>query len=498
MAIAEKAVREADYAQHTALPPYHLFEKFGEKFLYDLSSSRFFRVDDATYDLLRLCLTQPIEEAKADLVQQGTYPLEQIEEIADEIATLTQHGLFDVPGFSLSEEEMERQLEQRYASPWTRLELALAETCNLACTYCYCGVCRDTERKGLMSETVAKRAIDWLFKTSGERQDLGLTLFGGEPLLNREVFQFVMEYSDKLAKKHGKKIRYTMTTNGTLLDDMSIGYIKKHNFGLMVSLDGPPEIHDRQCPFHDGTGSYDAASKGIKRLMKRRKQVTVRCTMTNDRPRMKELIDFYENFGFTRILLGRAHNIISPSSVDCDPETLRDFERQEEEELLPWILASIDRGERPKHFPYGQFLYDCAHASHSNGKMSAFRCGACRGTSTVGAEGTLYPCHRFVGMSGFEIGCGESGPELGRIKRFWRDYDAAVDATCARCWARQLCNRPCPWEIANSDGTFHAPETWHCGTTRRFFERAAWVHLRIQRDYPEMYAELTRSTGEEG
>lgn len=118
----------------------------------------------------------------------------------------------------------------------------------------------------------------------GDAKELSLTLFGGEPLLNKPVFKSVMDYSDALAKKHGKRIHYSMTTNGTLIDDMVIHYIKKHNFGLMVSLDGPPEIHNAQCPTQDGGPSFDMAAKGIKRLMKRRKRVTVRCTVTNAMP----------------------------------------------------------------------------------------------------------------------------------------------------------------------------------------------------------------------
>jgi len=142
----------------------------------------------------------PLEQAKRVLAGDSTLESqipnppsqicskELIEEIGHEIELLAQHGLFDVPDYSLSEEELERQLEARYAAPWTKLELALAETCNLACKYCYCSTCRDMPRQGLMSEEIAKKAIDWLFAASKDAPQLGLTLFGGEPLLNKPVF----------------------------------------------------------------------------------------------------------------------------------------------------------------------------------------------------------------------------------------------------------------------------------------------------------------------
>jgi|GEM_PF-635559 len=471
------------------LEPYHLFEKFGEKFVYDLTSSTFFHIDEPTYELLGLCLTEPLETAKTRLVNSGAYPREQFDEIAVDIERLRLRGLLGVPDYRVDDQEVERQLAQRYSGAWTKLELALAESCNLACSYCYCRSCPDMPNQGLMSRRIAKRSIEWLFAVTGRRKKTGITLFGGEPLLNRSVFQFVMEYSYKLAREHGKKIRYTMTTNGTLLDDMSIKYIKRHNFGLMVSLDGPPEIHNAQCPFPDGRGSFDAAASGIKALMKRRRAVTVRCTMTNSKPRMLDLIRFFEEFGFTRIVLGRVVSPVNSTALDCDRDTFEDFDRQEEEELLPWMFKQFVKGEKPKYFPYLSFITR-ENGLNSPPKPRVFKCGACRGTMTVGADGKLYPCHRYVGMSKWVIGHIDEGPDLDMAKEFWRMYDRTVRDQCETCWARLLCNRPCPWEISNGDGTFRQIEGWKCDWRRRFYERAAYVEYRLQKEYPEMYQKL--------
>ena len=108
-------------------------------------------------------------------------------------------------------------------------------------------------------EATARRALDWLFAASRDQKDVSITLFGGEPLLNKRVFPFVMEYSQELARKTGKSVHYTMTTNGTLLDERAIEYIKRHNFGLMVSLDGPPSVQDEQRPTRSGSGSFSAS-----------------------------------------------------------------------------------------------------------------------------------------------------------------------------------------------------------------------------------------------
>ncbi len=341
-----------------------------------------------------------------------------------------------------------------------------------------------------MSEDVARKAIDWLFKASGETHEIRLTLFGGEPLLNRSVFEFVMQYSSALAEASGKRIYYSMTTNGTLLDDMSIGYILKNNFGLMLSLDGPPEVHDAQCPRHaDGSGSFEAASAGAKALLKRR-SVTVRCTMTNQAPPKLDLIRFFEEFGFTRIVLGPVRNPINPTPWDCEQATLDELERQEVEEIIPWLFDQFKQGRIHRYFPYASAItYQSARPRTT---PKEFHCGACRGTSTVAADGTLYPCHRFVGMSGFITGHIDSGPDLDRIKRFWRDYDAVVGNTCNRCWAQLQCWRPCPWALARADGGFNKPDASDCDKIRRYFERATYVHHHLQMDYPELYRKMMR------
>jgi len=473
---------------NNGLRPYYLFEGCGERFAFHLGTQRFIQLTPLAYAYLELRLSMPHRAALDALRRQNGHSEEELGLLGKEFAAVAGEDFFSVPDYRIPGEELERQLVQRYAVLWTRLELALAETCNLACKYCYCSSCRDMENQGLMSEVVARKAIDWLFMKSGNAKELGITLFGGEPLLNRDVFQFVMEYSDARAKETHKTIRYTMTTNGTLLDDMAIHYIKKHNFGLMVSLDGPPEIHDAQCPFRDGRGSFDAAAAGIKRLMKRRKRVTVRCTMSNRRPRMVDLIRFFEEFGFSRIVLGRVVSPVRPTPLDCTEDTLAEFSRQEETEVLEWIFDEFKAGRKPKYFPYDTFIRERAKPREGEQPgLSIFRCGACRGTMTVGADGRLYPCHRYVGMQQFVIGDIDTGPDIEKAKDYWRRYYHAIRSRCESCWARTLCEGPCPWEISSADGEFVNPHR-HCAYTYRYYHRAAYVHYRLQRELPEIYS----------
>lgn len=239
--------------------PYHVFSYQGDSFVAHRGLKRPLKIS---------------QEAKSHLERRaaGEQASPENEGLRREISALEESGFFEpceqpIP----TDAEFDRLLRLRYEAPWTKLELALSEVCNLACRYCYCGTCRDeVPNQGRMSETIARAAINWLFAVSGRSKEVGITFFGGEPLMNKKVLLFAVAYSQRLAKLHGKKVFYSMTTNGTLIDDDVISVIKRYNFGLMVSLDGPKERHDGQCPTRTGTGSFDLAVAGIKRLMARR------------------------------------------------------------------------------------------------------------------------------------------------------------------------------------------------------------------------------------
>lgn len=462
-----------------SVPAYQLLECDGERLLYHTSSRRFLSIDELAYAFLDLCRSCSVDQAKRELVNRGAHCARQVESVAREVELLSREALFQVPNDFIAGEHFEKQLQRRYSSPWNKLELALSESCNLACRYCYCGTCRDMPSQGMMTQKVARQAITWLFAVSGRSKDVHITFFGGEPLLNKPVLRFAIEYSQRLGRLHRKRVFYSMTTNGTLLDDEAIEFIKRYNFGLMVSLDGPPEIHNAQCPTQDGQGSFDAAAGGIKKLMARRRAVTVRCTMAHPAPRMLDLIRFFESFGFSRIVLGRTVNPIGASPVDFTEEDFASCDRQEREELIPWMLGKLEAGETPKYYPYSAFVSRHEAGDSARG-VNPFKCGACRGTMTVGADGTLYPCHRFVGMQAWRLGTVDVGPDYDRCKQFWRNYHVCVTSRCQTCWMQAECGGPCPWEIAKADGSFRLP-TRTCQFIGQFLSRAALFLARKQK-----------------
>ena len=289
------------------------------------------------------------------------------------------------------------------------------------------------------------------FEKADPKTDVRITFFGGEPLLNKPVIARVVERCKALAAERSLKAGFSLTTNGTLIDDETAEMLGG-DFGLMVSLDGPKELHDRQCPTRDGEGSFDRATEGIRRLMKKR-GVTVRCTMAHPAPDAMKLIRFFADFGFSRIVLGTVRNPAFPSACDFTEEDCRTFDRSMEDEILPWMLTEKAAGREPIYNPFDEIADFQGEKDHPE-KVRGLRCGACHGSMAVAPDGTLYPCHRFVGMEAWAIGSLENGPDRERCAQFWRRHRECMKEKCGSCWAYKVCGGPCPWEIARSDGTF--------------------------------------------
>lgn len=459
------------------MTPYHLFVYEGRFFAYHLGLGKCLSVSPEAFELLTLRQTMSGDAATRAFLAK--HP--GAEAVVRETETLESCGFFEAAdnGFEADDGRFEQALARRYEEePWSRLELSLSERCNLACRYCYCGTCRDElPNSGLMPWETAKRAIDGLFARC-RGQDVTITFFGGEPLLNKEVMKRAVAYCREQASAKGVKANFVTTTNATLMDDETAELIAANNFGLMVSMDGPRELHDAQCPTRAGTGSWELAAAGVRLLMKHRRRVTVRCTMAHPIPDMLSLVRFFTDFGFTRIVLGSVENPQFPSACDFTDEDRAGEERQLTEKIVPWMLSELSAGRNPAYDPFADI--EEAFAGAEPPTPSFFHCGACRGNMTVGADGALFPCHRFVGLREWTLGSVEKGPDLDRCRRFWRDYRSCVKEHCAGCWAYRLCGGPCPWRIARADGTF-AMDRSVCEEAQRRIRQGAW-YLELKKE----------------
>lgn len=458
------------------MTPYHLFRVAGTCFVYHLSAGRFIRISSEAYDLLELRLRMPKEDAEAMFMT--AHP--SAAGVVAEVMELEKEGFFEPTDEPILDNgEFETELAKRLSSPRNSVMLSVASGCNLACRYCYCGVCRDKiPNQGLMTEDTARRAVDALLAAADPGQGVRITFFGGEPLLNKGLIRSVVDRCDTLAAARGTSASYSITTNATLVDDEIAELIANRNFGLMVSLDGPQDLHDSQCPTRDAQGSYGLATAGIRRLMAHCGRVTVRCTMAHPAPNAMRLIRFFTDFGFARIVLGTVRNPTFPSDCDFTADDDREFDRCMEEEIIPWMLAEKAAGREPIYDPFGEIAEFQGEQEHPE-KVPPFRCGACHGAMAVGPDGTLYPCHRFVGMDAWAIGQVESGPDRRRCMDFWRRYRACMKNPCARCWAYRVCGGPCPWEIARADSTFEMADSL-CRETCKWIQHGVYYLSQLK------------------
>jgi len=461
------------------LAPYHLFQYRGNNYAFDIDSSLVMQVDSPAYDALSLRLKDVEPQTIADHLET-TYGPETAQAVQDELHWLEEQGVFQAPISTYDDEENEAYIQRLIGMSTNSIELCLAEACNLRCRYCYVAE-NDALNNGLMPWDVARQAVDLIFQRAGTSRDINITFFGGEPLLNKPVLRQTIGYSQELGAAQGKQVHYSMTTNGTLLDDEIIGLIKRYNFGLMVSLDGPKEVHDRIRPMANGQGSFDRATAGIKLLLERRASVTVRCTLSNqclDRPR---IVDFLEEFGFSRVAMSRCTGTaghLGPYDVGPQENAVL---KEQDDTFLDRLLDQLEHGERVRFNPWAMAL------RHIHNKASRrMRCGVGRGCTTVGIEGSLYPCHRYVGMERYVIGHVSTGVDQDKFASYLRGY-FKTKTECESCWAINLCGGYCPWYLSGQDGSFQPPKDWWCQDVLGWLEQGIWLYDTLRSRFPAYF-----------
>lgn len=387
---------------------------------------------------------------------------------------LKRNGLFDVKNNYIKLADAKNEMRKiDINNELIETQFLLTDDCNLSCRYCYCSVSRDLPQNGLMDVETAKSAIDFLFHQ--DTPNVTITMFGGEPLLNKPAIDFIMEYSQSLAKEINKKIYYSITTNATLLDKKSINYIVDYNFGLMVSIDGPKKLHDNQCPMRNGEGSFDLAMKNIKELMKRR-SVGIRATMIHPVPNLKELIDFFIDSGFYPLCICAASNRLdTPQVTDFTKNDYKELTEQIEN-LLPWILGYLAKGENPPYFPQ-ETWYRAIKDNDIDANFRLFNCGAGYGKCAIDPTGAIFPCAKFAGMTNWKIGNIQNGVDPDKIKNMWLKFLECIEPTCGKCWAYPVCHGPCIWECAMQDGSFTFNDNI-CAYVKRNIELSAYLYFK--------------------
>ena len=394
------------------------------------------------------------------------YPKSEIHEVYSEILALIQAGqLFSEDSYADLALPNEGGKKQALPAPVKAMCLHIAHDCNLRCKYCFADDGAYQGSRALMSEEVARGAIDFLVKNSGNRRNLEVDFFGGEPLMNFEVVKKTVEYARCLEAKFGKNFRFTLTTNGLLLNDENIKYINENMQNVVLSLDGRREVNDRVRQTCSGAGSYDTIVPKLQKLAESRKQR-----------------DYYVRGTFTAYNLDFANDVLHLADLgfeqtSVEPAVAADSaEYALKEEHLPQLFNEYERlaAEYVKRdFNFFHFMIDLEQGPCVIKRLSG--CGAGTEYVAVTPEGEIYPCHQFVGFDEYKLGDIFDGISNEKIRTKLGGCNVYSKDECRNCWAKFYCGGGCAANAGIYNGDVNVPHRISCELQKKRTECALWI-----------------------
>lgn len=386
--------------------------------------------------------------------------------------------------------------------PLSTLVLNVTNKCNLACTYCYefgedklsqALKANGEKRRSRMSSETARSSIDFLFENSPGRDEVSLTFFGGETLLNFETIRDAVLYAEERAVECGKRLGFALTTNATLLEDEIIDFLVAHRFGVNVSIDGGAKDQDRHRNFHSGKGSYEEIAPRIRRLIAANRgegpPIGARVTLTEGASSVKETYEhLVGELGFDQV--GFAPVTSAPGREYALRDTSMDSLLEEFQVLTDDYVEAALKNE---HHGFSN-IEDLLRELHQ-GVNKAHPCGAGLGLLGVSTEGDLGLCHRFVESGEHEVGSVESGIDEEKRQQFLRDGHISTKPECQTCFARPHCSGGCYHEAQVRYGDASHANVHHCDWVRAWTDLGLAAYARIAVGNP---AFLDRLDGEQG
>ena len=464
----------------------HQYKTAGMNIVLDTCSGSVHVVDDAAYDVISLYQQHTEEEIIRILMDRypegiadpqspsGRSVLTEadIRECLDDVRTLEQEGKLFTPD---TYEQSAHVFKERSGSVIKALCLHVAHTCNLNCSYCFASQGKYHGERSVMSFEVGKQALDFLIAHSGSRHNLEVDFFGGEPLMNWDVVKQLVLYARSIEKDHHKNFRFTLTTNGLLIDDDVIEFCNREMSNVVLSLDGRKEIHDRYRVDYAGNGSWEKVVPKFQEFVRRRgdKSYYMRGTFTHANPDFVKDIRCMLDLGFTELSMEPV--VTAPD----DPEALtaEDLEivKQQYEELAD-LMRQRRREGRP--FTFYHYMIDLTGGPCIYKRISG--CGSGTEYMAVTPWGDLYPCHQFVGEESFRLGDIWNGiTNLSRQEEF-RACNVYSRPECADCWAKLWCSGGCAANAFHASGTICGIYEPGCDLFRKRIECAIALEAEKQ------------------
>ena len=448
----------------------HQYKLGGYNIVLDVCSGALHVVDEIAYDLIeRYQNADETTVVSAVASLHKDVPTSEIKECYEQVKELEKQGkLFSPDTF----EPMAGKLKEKTSGVVKALCLHVAHTCNLNCSYCFASQGKYHGERALMSFEVGKRALDFLVENSGTRRNLEVDFFGGEPLMNFDVEKKLVAYARSIEKEKNKNFRFTLTTNGVLIDDDVIEFSNREMSNVVLSLDGRKEVHDKFRVDYAGNGSWEKIVPKFQKFVQARggKNYYMRGTFTHHNP------DFLED---VRAMLDLGFNELSMEPVVCaagDPSELT-------QDDLPIVLKQyeklaelmIEREEAGKPFTFYHYMIDLKGGPCIYKRISG--CGSGTEYMAVTPWGDLYPCHQFVGEEKYKLGDVFGGVTNKLAQDEFASCNVYAREECKDCWAKLYCSGGCAANAYHATGSVKGVYKYGCELFKKRMECAIMVQV---------------------
>ena len=449
----------------------HQYKLGGYNIVLDVCSGAVHAVDEVAYEIIALFENNDrqsvLDAVRTQFASREDITDEDISECYDQVQRLKEAGKLFAPD---TFEPMAGKLKEKTAGVVKALCLHVAHTCNLNCSYCFASQGKYHGDRAVMSFEVGKQALDFLIANSGKRKNLEVDFFGGEPLMNFQVVKDLVAYARSIEKQHNKNFRFTLTTNGVLVDDDVIDFANRECSNVVLSLDGRKEIHDRYRVDYAGKGSWDKIVPKFQKFVEARqgKEYYMRGTFTHANPDFLKDIQQMLDLGFTELSMEPV------VSAPGDPAALTETDMlvvMEQYEKLAELMLQRRKEGRP--FTFYHYMIDLTGGPCIYKRISG--CGSGTEYMAVTPWGDLYPCHQFVGEEAFKLGNIWDGVTNPDVQAQFAACNVYAHPECRDCWARLYCSGGCAANAYHATGSVTGVYEQGCVLFRKRMECAIMV-----------------------
>ena len=454
----------------------HCYQLGGYNIVLDVCSGAVHAVDELAYDMIQQYEVLDREELLQRMREMHTsLPEAELQDCYEQITALKNGGELFTPDVF---EPLAGKFKEKSGDVIKALCLHVAHTCNLNCAYCFASQGKYNGERAVMSFEVGKQALDFLVKHSGRRHNLEVDFFGGEPLMNFQVVKNLVAYARSIEKEAGKNFRFTLTTNGMLIDDEVIDFANREMSNVVLSLDGRKEVHDRYRVDYAGNGSWERIVPKFQKLVRERggRNYYMRGTFTHHNPDFLQDIRQMLDLGFTEL---------SMEPVVCapdDPTALTEEDRRivlDQYEKLAELMLEREREGRP--FTFYHYMIDLSGGPCIYKRISG--CGSGTEYMAVTPWGDLYPCHQFVGDEHFRLGDIWHGLDNPEVQKEFASCNVYAKPECRDCWAKLYCSGGCAANAFHATGSITGVYEAGCELFRKRMECAIMLAVaRAERE----------------